>query len=39
MTGFAAGLSADGMGELVALVEERLVALREELESLETVEA
>ena len=30
---------ADGMGELVALVEERLAALREELESLETVEA
>ena len=30
---------ADGMGELVALVEERLADLREELESLETVEA
>jgi len=30
---------ADGMGELVALVEERLAALRAELESLETVEA
>jgi oligoendopeptidase F len=30
---------ADGMGELVGLVEERLTALREELASLEPVEA